>query len=114
MPRPRLNTVHRCSVMNHTLLNATARNVTKRVVNISVVKVASRTSRAIVFHNETFGVLGLQHDVEAPLWGVLTGIVIACACCMCAMISYTSYTRHTSTQPAYENLPLIMIRHGRR
>jgi len=80
------------------------------------VAVKSHTfTHSIVLHNETFGALGLQHDIEAPMWsGLLVGTFAACVCCVCLSMCYTSYMRDTYTQSTYENLPLIVIRHGRR
>ena len=93
----------------HHLVNSTAH--TKH----GVVNKALKFRHSILLHNETFGALGLQHDVEAPLWsGILAGILVACVCCTCLSMCYTNYMRDTYTQPVYENLPLIVIRRERR
>lgn len=70
----------------------------------------------VVFHNETFRVVGLRDDVETSLWLVLGfAVLFACVVCMCAMVCVTSLMREHYTQAAaYENLPLITITRGRR
>ena len=70
----------------------------------------------VVFHNETFRVVGLRDDVETSLWLVIGfAVLFACVMCTCAMVCVTSLMREHYTQAAaYENLPLITIKRGRR
>ena len=107
--------------MNYTALHVAAANASKNVtkhliMNATRPRAPSVASRGvIVFHNETFGVLGLKQDVEAPLWsGIMAGVVFACVCCTCLAACMTSFSRNVDVPVRYEGIPLITIRHGRR
>lgn len=111
--------------ISNNVSNNVSNNISKSVsksVSKHFLKYANRPRAAsvvfgevLVLHNETFGVWGLKHDIEAPIWsGVMAGVVIACMCVACLSACFARFWSDVEVQQRYEGIPLITIRHGRR